>query len=153
MKNSGGGSRRDTDHVFDFLRRDVEVERDVGERVTGFEPIDEVLDPRPAVDHKRKAERDPWIDNHVGPLVRRQANSGRPTVTPVGDPLQVLAHDLGELVLPGAHYHELQELVFVSLRGVAVQDLGAIGVQPLRRERMLETNALRKRVDRQSDAQ
>ena len=25
MKNSGGGSGRGTDHVFDFLRRDVEV--------------------------------------------------------------------------------------------------------------------------------
>ena len=58
MKNSGGGSRRDTDYVFDFLRRDVEVEGDIGERVAGDEPIDEVLDTCAAVDHVRKAERD-----------------------------------------------------------------------------------------------
>lgn len=87
-ENSGGGSRRDTDHVFDFLRRDVEVERDVGECVAGDEPIDEVLDACAAVDHEREAECDLWIDNHVGAVVRRQADSGGPAVSPVGDPLE-----------------------------------------------------------------
>ena len=131
MKNSGGGSRRDTDHVFDFLRRDLEVERDIGERVAGYGPIDEVLDACAAVNHERQAERDPWIHNHLSPLVGRQANSRRPTVTPIGDPLEGVAHDFGELVLPCAHYDELQEVVFVSFGGVVVQNLGAIGVQPL----------------------
>jgi hypothetical protein len=75
MENSGGGSRRDTDHVFDLLRRNVEVERDIGDRVAGDEPIDEVLDARAAVNHERTTERDLWIDNHLGALVGRQENS------------------------------------------------------------------------------
>lgn len=55
-------------------------------------------------------------------------------------------------MLPGADDDELQEVVFVSLGGVVVEDLGAIGVQPFRRERMLETDVLRERINGRPDA-
>jgi len=58
MKNSGGCSRRDTDHVFDFLRRDVEVVGDVGEAIAGDESVNEVLDACAAVDNEREAKGD-----------------------------------------------------------------------------------------------
>lgn len=40
MKNSGGGSCGDTDHVFNFLGRNVEVVRNLGDAVTRDEPVD-----------------------------------------------------------------------------------------------------------------
>jgi hypothetical protein len=70
MKNSGGGSRGDTNHVFDLVRRNAEIVSDVRDAVTRYEPVDQVLDPRATVDDERQAERDLRVHDHLGMLVR-----------------------------------------------------------------------------------
>lgn len=137
MKNSGGCSRRDTNHVFDFLGRNVEVAGNVGDAVAGDEPIDEILDPSAAVGHNREAEGDRRIDDHLRTSVGRKTNARGEPIAAVRDPSKVVAYKLGELVLPCPDHHKLQKLIVAPLVGVVVEDLGAIGVQPLRRERVL----------------
>ena len=93
------------------------------------------------MDYERKTEGDLRVDDHVCALVGGQPNPRGPSVAAIRDLLKVVAHELGELVLPCPHDDELQEIVFVPVSGVVVEDLGPIGVEPLRRKRVLETDA------------
>src|SRR5205823_13772212 len=113
MKNSGSCSCCDTDHVFDFLRRNTEVVGNVSDTVAGHEPVNEILDTRTTMHDKWNPERNPRVDYNAGPAIRRQANTGGPAIIAVRDPSQVVAHDLRELVLTRPDHNKLQEIVFV----------------------------------------
>ena len=71
MKNSGGGSGGDTDHVFDFVRRYAEVVSDVRDAVACYEAVDEILDSGATMNDQRQAECDMRIDNDLSMLVGR----------------------------------------------------------------------------------
>lgn len=71
MKNSGGGSRGDTDHVFDLVGRHPEVVSDVRDAVARDESVDEILNPGASVNDEREAERDLRVDHHLRVAVCR----------------------------------------------------------------------------------
>src|ERR1039458_2281978 len=149
---SGRRSGGDTDYVLDFGLGDTEILGDVRQRVPRHEAIDEILDPRTAVNDQRHPKRSPRIDDDIRVLVGRQANPGGPAVLAVGDALQVVAHDLSELPLPGADDRKAAQLLVVLAGGVVVEHLRAIGVQTLGRQRVIDADTGGEHLDRRPNA-
>src|SRR3954452_12726347 len=101
-KNSGREPEGNPDHVLDLLGRHAEVVGDLGEAIAGPESVDEIRNPRPAVDHQRLAERLARAAADLCTLVRRQPEALGPAVVRVGDALEVVADDLREVLLARA---------------------------------------------------
>ena len=100
MKNSGGEAEGNADHVLHLLGGNAEVSRDLGEAVAGLEAVDEILHARAAVHDYRLTKRLTRIDRDLSFGVRRQPQSLGPAVIAVRDPLEIVADDLGEVLLP-----------------------------------------------------
>src|SRR5687768_1203910 len=101
MKNSGGEAEGNPDHVLHLLGGHAEVAGDIGEAVAGLEAVDEILDARAAVHDERLPERLARIYGDLRPRIGRQLKPLGPTVIAVRDALEVVADDLGEVLLTG----------------------------------------------------
>lgn len=123
MKNSGGGSPRATDYVFDFVGRNTEVVGDVSHTVAGHETVDEILNTSTTVDDKRQAERDCGVYDNLSAAVRRETNARSPAVLAICDLGQVIPNQLGELMLSGSHDDELKQLTLVTAGRVVEEHL------------------------------
>ena len=66
MEGSGGESESNPDHVLDLGARHVEVGRDLGEAIAGLEAVDQILDPRAAVDDHRLVAGLGRVDRDLG---------------------------------------------------------------------------------------
>ena len=101
MKNSGGKSEGNPDHVLDLIGRDAEVRCDLRYRVTSLKAVNEILYASAAVGDDREAKCDLRIDDYLSVAVSRQPHRVCPAVSPVIDALQIILDDTGELALLG----------------------------------------------------
>ena len=122
----------------------VEVGGDVAQGVAGQEAVDEILDACAGAGDEREAERDLRVHDHVGLGVARELDLRRPAVGAVGDALEVVADEVGELVLASADDDQVEDVLLVALLGVVEQDLGAVGEQALGGERVLDPDLARR---------
>ncbi len=130
-----------------LIDRQAEVVRDVADRVARQEPVDELLDARATLGEEGKAECDVRVDDHVRAAVDRQLDLRSPAVVAVGGPLQVVADELGELLLPGADVHQLEQVCVAALVREVVKHFDAVRVQVLGRERMVDADLSRQDLD------
>jgi len=103
MKNSGGEPEGNADDVLNLGRWHTKVAGDVREAIAGLEAIHEVLYARPTVNDQRLPEGSVRIHEHLCGAVGRKAHLLRPSVVAVADRLEVVADDLCEVLLSGAH--------------------------------------------------
>ena len=145
------GTCRDADDVLDLVERHGEVVGDVADRVAGQEAIDEVLDACAAAVTNGRPNATSGSTTTSALPVDREPYLGRPAVVAVGDALQVVADELGELVLAGRGTTSSSMSSSLALLGVVEEHLGAIGVQALGRERVLDADLTREHLDRRTD--
>lgn len=148
MKNSGCGPEGDTQHILDFGLRHLEILGDVRDPIPRAEAIDEILHAGAPVDDYRLAERAAWIDDDLRFRIGRETERDGPPVIAVANRLEVLTDDFTEMLLTCPYDGE--HLVRVS-SGVVVNDLGAVRVQLVRGERMIEPDLLAKPLHRWPD--
>jgi hypothetical protein len=146
MKNSGGEPEGNADDVLDLGRWHTKVVGDVREAIAGLEAIYEVLHARPTVNHERLSERLVGIHEHLCGAIGREMYLLRPSVVAVADRLEVVADDLREVLLSGAH--DRQERFVVAALRVIEDQLGPVGVDPFRDQRVVETDLRTELCDR-----
>jgi len=150
IKNSGGEAEGNPDHVLHLLGGNAEVARDLGEPVACLKAVDEILDTRPAVNDERLTERLTRVHGDLRAYVGRQPETLGPPIVAVGDPLEVIADDLGEVLLTGPD-HRQQGLV-VAARGVIEDQLRSVGVHALGGERVIKADLVAQLGDSGPDA-
>ena len=114
--------------------------REVSDAVPGTEAVDEVFDARAAMNDKRLPERALGVDDDIGGRVGGQLELRGPAATPIFNPSEVSADDLGEVLLPGADHRE--QRVIVTLAGVVEDQFSAIGVDAPGGEGVIESDLL-----------
>ncbi len=110
------------------------------------EAVQHVLHARATADEDRLAERTIRVDLDDVSRRDRQHDALRPIVLRVGDPLEVVANHVGED--PLACQHDREDLLVPVPCGVVVQDRGPVGVQPARRQGVLDPKLLLENQER-----
>src|SRR4051794_35557109 len=117
MKKSGGdrGPRRATYDLFYVAGARIEVGSQIGDGISGVEAGENVLHPCSTSHQQRLPERSPRIGDDLGLAEGRQLDARGEVVFPVRDELQVIAHEVAELLLPSADHGELEELLVATV--------------------------------------
>lgn len=128
-------ARLGTDHFFDALQRDFEIQRDVLHGIARPKAINDVFNSSAGGLNKRIAECNFGINNHSGYLELRELNPGGvPVLLGVSDQLQTLTDQIRELALARSRHFQISG-------SVAPQHFALIRPEQLRSKRKLKSPA------------
>lgn len=101
--------------------------------------------------YKWKTERNLGVDDHLGVFVGRQPYRVGPTIASIFDTAQIALDDIGELTLLRPYHGQLHYLALATLVRIVEENLGTVGVEPLRGQGMLYANFLFQDLDGGTD--